>query len=50
MSDPSAKQIAEAILEVAAAIAPHNNDRRRREKIAEALSTLIDVAIAKART
>jgi len=44
------KALLEAVGELAMAIKPHNNDRRQRERIAEAMGVLIDHIIEYART
>lgn len=44
------RELLEAIGELALAIAPHNHDRSQRQRIAEAMSVLIDHVLTIAAT
>lgn len=48
MSERTPKQLADAVLELASAICPSNFDRPQRDRIRDAINTLVDEILAQA--
>lgn len=48
MSEITPKKLADAVLELASAICPHNMDRPQRDRIRDAINVLVDEILAQA--